>query len=136
VANVHHITDTITNCTRFQRCTQVSNVRSQASLKSLGASLKLSLKSFMSSLKSSRKSFTSSPKSSLKSLPNLSFLPCLGRSFTNYVTPICVIWTHPTHIAYYGDALVNEANTIPPSTMLKISLSRNTYLSTIHSSTI
>jgi len=28
-------------------------------------------------------SFTPSPKSSLKSLPTLSFLPCLGRSFTN-----------------------------------------------------
>ena len=68
-----------------QRCTQVSNVKSQASLKSLGASRMSSLKSFRSSL-----------KSSLKSLPNLSFLPCLGRSFTNYVTQICVIWTHPT----------------------------------------
>ena len=103
--------------TNYQRCTQVSNVKSQESLKSLGTSLK-----------SSRKSFTSSPKSSLKSLPNLSFLPCLGRSFTNYVTQICVICTHPTQITYYGDALANEANTIPPSTILKISLSRNTYL--------
>jgi len=77
------------------------------------------------------KSFMSSPKS----LPNLSFFPCLRRPFTNYVTQICVIWTHPTNITYYGDALVNETNTIPPSTILKISLSQST-LSTIHSSTI
>jgi len=53
-------------------------------------SLTSSLKSLGASLKSSRKSFTSSPKS----LRILSFLPCLGRSFTNYVTRICVIWTH------------------------------------------
>ena len=95
-----------------------------ASLKSLRASHKLSLKSCRSSLKS----FTSSHKSSLKSLPTLSCLPCLGHSFTNYVMQICLIWTHPTHMTYYGDTLVNETNTISPSTILKISLSRNTYL--------
>ena len=126
--------DACNNCSYVsaqQRCMQVSNVKSQASLKSLGASLKSlqvsrksSLQSFRSSLKSSRKFFTPSPKS----LPNLSFLPCLGRSFTNYVTQICVIWTHLTHITYYGDALVNETNTVPPSTILKISPSQNTYL--------
>jgi len=59
--------------------------------------------SFRSSFKSRRKPSTSSPKSSLKSLPTLSCLPCLGRSFTNYVTQICVIWTHPTHVMYYGE---------------------------------
>jgi len=125
--------------TLWQRCTQVSNVKSPASLKSLWASLKSSLKSlrasrkssrkfFRSSLKSSLKSFTSSPKSSLKSLPTLSCLPCLGRSFTNYVTHICVSLTHPTHMTYYGDTFVNETNTIPPSTILKISLFQSTYL--------
>jgi len=31
-------------------------------------------------------------------------------------------------MTYYGDALVNETNTIPPSTILKISLSLSTYL--------
>jgi len=41
----------------------------------------------------------------------------------------------PTHITYYGDALVNETNTIPPSTILKISPSQSA-LSTIHSSTV
>ena len=40
-------------------------------------------------------------------------------------TVTTLIWTHHTHITYSCDALVNEANTIPPSTILKISLSRN-----------
>jgi len=111
-----------------QRCTQVSNAKSPASLKSLGASRKPSLESFRSSLKSSRKFFTSSPKSSLKSLPTLSCLPCLGRSFTNYMMHVCLIWTHCTHMTYDGDTFVNETNTIPPSTILKISLSQSTYL--------
>jgi len=45
-----------------QRCTQVCNVKSKASLKSLGASLKSSLKSFGSSLKQSLKSLQASRK--------------------------------------------------------------------------
>ena len=94
-------------------CTQVSNAKSQASLKSFTSSCK---------------SFTLSSKSSLQSLPAWSCLPCFWRSFTNYVTQICVILTHPTHMTYYGDAfLVNETNTIglPPSTVVKISLSQS-----------
>jgi len=69
-----------------------------SSLKSLRASRRPSLESIRSSLKSSHKSFTSC----LKSLPTLSCLPCLGHSFTNYVMLICIIWTHPTHVMYYG----------------------------------
>jgi len=107
-----------------QRCTQVSNVKSHPSLKSLGASLK----SFRSSRKSIRKSFTSS----LKSQPTLSsvcFCNVWGvHSRINYMTQICIIRTHPTHMTYCGDALVNETNTIPPSTILKISLSQSAYL--------
>ena len=53
----------------------------------------------------------------------------------NYVTQLCIIWTHPTHITYYGDALVNETKKIPPSAIVKNLLSQNT-LSTIHSSTL
>jgi len=77
---------------------------------------------------SSLKSLGASLKSSLKSLPTLSCLPCLGHSFTNYVMQVCVNWTHPAHMTYYGDALVNETNTIPPFTLLKILLSQSTYL--------
>jgi len=35
---------------------------------------------------------------------------------------------HPTHMTYYGNALVNETNTIPPSTVLKKSFFRVHYL--------
>ena len=58
----------------IQKCTQVCNVKSQASLKSIEASRKSSHKSFRSSLKS----FKSSPKSILKSLRTLSCLPYCG----------------------------------------------------------
>ena len=80
-----------------------SNFRQLLTGRDVRKSLTPSLKSFRSSLKSSLKSFTSSPKSRLKSLPTLSCLPCLGRSFTNYVTQICVLWTHHTHVTYYGE---------------------------------
>jgi len=92
------------------------------------------VKSRVFQVKSQVKSLVLYAKSQVKSLPTLSFLPCMGHSFTNYVMQICVISTHSTHIMYYGDALVNNTNTIPPSTIPKISLSQSA-LSTIHSST-
>jgi len=96
---------------RRQICTQVSNVKSQV----------FRHKSQVFQVKSEVKSQVLYIKSQVATHMKLFAM------FEYYVTQICVLWTHPTHMTYYGDTLENETNTVPPSTIQKISLSYSTY---------